>query len=99
MDTLPGNLVRLCITTEDKEVQDVVVNEDDTIWALKIKIFELLNIFPAKQSVSCKDPEEVYIYYLTKQSVFLFIWGFSYKGHFKHQHTHYSHAHYAHHHS
>lgn len=40
---------------------DVVVNEEDTVWALKIKIFEALNVFPAKQSVSYKDPDEVHI--------------------------------------
>ena len=59
MEPLPTHLVRLCITTEDKEVQDVVVHEEDTIWAVKIRLFELLGIFPAKQSVSFKDPEEV----------------------------------------
>lgn len=43
---------------------DVVVNEEDTVWALKIKIFEALNVFPAKQSVSYKDPDEVHYLHL-----------------------------------
>lgn len=54
-----SSLVRLLVTNEDKEEREVIVHEDDSIWALKIKIFEQLNIFPSKQSLSFKDPDEV----------------------------------------
>lgn len=65
----PGNLVRLCISTGDKDVYDVVVHEDDSIWNLKVKLFELLNVFPTKQSLSVKD--EVISLILSHLSLFI----------------------------
>lgn len=40
----------------------VAINDlspDDTIWTIKIKIFELTNVFPSKQALFLKDPAAV----------------------------------------
>jgi hypothetical protein len=60
-------LVRLCVVGEDKESIDVIVYEDDNIWTLKIKIFELINVFPGKQVLMLKNSDEVCFFH------FLFI--------------------------
>lgn len=52
-------LLRICIVTEDKETIDVIVNEDDTVWSLKIRLFEHTGLFPGKQSISFKTADEV----------------------------------------
>jgi hypothetical protein len=74
-----SGLVRLCVVGEDKEFYDVVVHEDDTIWTLKIKIFELINVFPGKQALVFKDPDEVCMFSMSLDFLIILLLYFFFK--------------------